>query len=86
MLERVHVLRAHSCELRHGALLRAKATGLAAASSLSREREGERERQWLPSKRPDWMTLNFRSCAPVTGIECRVCRLTGIIFQGTGKV
>lgn len=39
MLERVHVLRAHSCKLRHGALLRAKATGLAAASSLSRERE-----------------------------------------------
>lgn len=68
MLERVHVLRAHSCKLRHGALLRAKATGLAAASSLR-----ERQRR-LPSKRPDWMTLNFRSCAPVTGIECRVCR------------
>lgn len=71
MLERVHVLRAHSCKLRHGALLRAKATGLAAASSLSRERKRQRR---LPSKRPDWMTLNFRSCAPVTGIECRVCR------------
>lgn len=38
---------------------------------VSRERERQRR---LPSKRPDWMTLNFRSCAPVTGIECRVCR------------
>lgn len=56
-----HVLHAHTrANLRHGALLREKATGLAAASSLSLER-GDSGR--LPSKRLDWMTLNFRSFA-----------------------